>query len=129
MTPSDLFRMAVVKVLKLNREFKYAGVEGGMAEVIDRMKVDYYNEEEEQKRPRNYQRATLKLMNKLSKKIDNIDEHLSSLQKRMDKNERASRRQSMMLLNRLNSEQDPLKGKYSFLIYIEVKSKVNIEKR
>lgn len=130
----EIFKMAVVKILQLNRAFKEVGIIDGINKVFKRMLIEYYEEEEESEKPKNYQRATLKLMQKLTAKLDNLESQMARMEKKIEKNENANRRQSMMLLHKLGSEIDGIKGKINdrngFLMnFIEAKTKLGAEKR
>jgi hypothetical protein len=74
------------------------------------LKDNYDEEEEETQKPRNYQRASLRLMQKITVKLENLESQMERMEKKIEKNENANRRQSMMLLQKLGSEMDGIKG-------------------
>ena len=67
LTPIRLLKMAVVKILKLNRDLKDRDISDPVSKILERMQIDYYNEAEEESKPENFNKASLKLMKRLSK--------------------------------------------------------------
>ncbi|CAI2372991.1 unnamed protein product [Moneuplotes crassus] len=105
LTPIKLFKMAVIKVLKINRDLKEAGIKEGVPDILKRTVIGYYNEEEEGRKPHNYQKTSLKILQKLTKKIDFLERHIKTLEKEV-KNGAKYQNRSHRLFKQLRMEKN-----------------------
>jgi len=124
-TPTEVFRMSVVKILKLNRDFKEAGIENGVSRMLEKMQLNYFDEEEDIRKPKNYQRASFKIMQKLEKKIEKLDTQMQRMEKKFEKTEKVNRKQSMMMLKRIGSE---IKSNHLSINPVDAKNDAGVEK-
>ncbi|CAI2375579.1 unnamed protein product [Moneuplotes crassus] len=108
-SPVRMLQMAVIKIMKINRELKNIGSKETAANALERMLIDYEEQGNEGKWQKNYHRVSIKLMDKLYKKIDNLQNHIEVLETQIEKDTKEKKRQSVLLMKRMSQQEDSLR--------------------
>lgn len=111
-SPIRMLQMAVIKIMKINRELKNIGSKETATNALERMLIDYEDQEDEGKWQKNYHRVSIKLMDKLYKKIDNLQNHIEVLETQIEKDTKEKKRQSVLLMKRMSQHEDSLRRKF-----------------
>lgn len=116
---TKILKMAVIKVLKINRDLKEAGIKEKVSGILERMVIGYYNEEEEERKPHNYQKTSIKLLNKVLRKIEGLEDKVENLETKFEKGNKQAKESSNMLQKYIDNQEksnlEPSRSKESSL--------------
>lgn len=112
----EIFKMAVVKIIKLNRDLKKFDC---LSDVTEMLELGEYGDDyisKATKKPRDFLKASLKLINKLTHKIDSMEGHIKFLEEKLDIQRKQKRKKSMRVLSALSAQRNAIEGNFGFII-------------